>query len=149
MDTTRDRLAGSQEPSQVRSACEAHIEWEKGAEIRATQFLKALSQAVSSERDAPPALSISELRHIQETDPIIREVLPLIQREHNREELDEDVSDVHSEFQPPSADVLSGLAVDASEDRTCSWLDLSSDAVRESMGEADESEVENEIPHSL
>ena len=26
MDTTRDRLASSQEPSHVRSACEAHIE---------------------------------------------------------------------------------------------------------------------------
>ena len=80
MDTTRDRLAGSQEPSHVRSACEAHIEWEKGAEIRATQFLKALPQAVPSERDTTPALSISELRHSQETDPIIREVLLLIQR---------------------------------------------------------------------
>ncbi|CAL8406209.1 unnamed protein product [Arctogadus glacialis] len=80
MDTTQDRLAGSQELSHVRSEGEAHIEWEKGAEIRATQFLKALPQAVPSERDTPPALSISELRHSQETDPIIREVLPLIQR---------------------------------------------------------------------
>ena len=73
--------------------------------------------------------------------------LPVL--EQSREELDEDVSDVHSEFQPLSVDALSGLAVYASEDRTCSWLDASSDAVSESMGEADESEVENEIPHSL
>ena len=29
MDTTRDRLAGSQEPSHVRSEGEAHIEWGK------------------------------------------------------------------------------------------------------------------------
>ena len=64
----------------MRSACEAHIEWEKGAEIRATQFLKAFPQAVTSEEDTPPALSIGELRHSQETDSVIREVLPLVQR---------------------------------------------------------------------
>ena len=80
MDSTRDMLAGSQESSHVRSVCEAHVEWEKGAEIRATQFLKALPQAVPSEQDTTPALSIGELRHSQETDPVIREVLPLILR---------------------------------------------------------------------
>ena len=80
MDTFLDRLAGSQEPSHVRSACEAHIEWEKGAEIRAMQFFKALPQAVPSEQDALPAFSICEFRHNQEVDPIIREVLPLVQR---------------------------------------------------------------------
>ena len=70
--------------------------------------------------------------------------------EQSREELDEDASDVDSEdseFQPSSA--LSGLVVHASEGRTCLWLNVSSDAVCESMGEADESEVENEIPHTL
>ena len=72
--------AGCQESSHVRSACEAHIEWEKGAEIRAMQFFKALPQAVPSEQDALPAFSISEFRHSQEVDPIIREVLPLVQR---------------------------------------------------------------------
>ena len=52
----------------------------KGAEIRATQFFKALPKAVPSEQDALPAFSISELRHSQEADQIIREVLPLVQR---------------------------------------------------------------------
>ncbi|KAK6311985.1 hypothetical protein J4Q44_G00176490, partial [Coregonus suidteri] len=63
------------------------------------------------------------------------------------EETNGAASDVASEFQPPSVDALSGLAVDASEDRTCSWLNASSDS--ESIGEADESEMENETPHSL
>ena len=69
--------------------------------------------------------------------------------EQSSEELNEDASDVASEFQPPSVDALSGLAVDASEDRTYSWLSTSSDAVCESMGDADECEVEDDRPHSL
>jgi len=69
--------------------------------------------------------------------------------DQSREEMDEAASDVASEFQPPSVDALSGLAVDTSEDRTCSWINASSDAESESIGEADEPEEENEIPHSL
>ena len=67
----------------------------------------------------------------------------------SREELDEDASDVDSEFQPPSVDTLSGLAVDTSDNRISSWLNASSDAVCESMGEAGQSEVENKPPQSL
>ena len=44
---------------------------------------------------------------------------------------------------------MSGLAVDASGGRTYSWLSTSSDAVCESMRDADECEVEDEMPHSL
>jgi len=69
--------------------------------------------------------------------------------DQSREEMDEAASDVASEFQLPSVDALSGLAVDTSEDRTCSWINASSDAESESIGEADEPEEENEIPHSL
>ncbi|KAJ8011778.1 hypothetical protein DPEC_G00061790 [Dallia pectoralis] len=63
--------------------------------------------------------------------------------------MDEAASDVASVFQSPSVDSLSGLAVDASEDRSCSWLNVSSGVGSESMGEAEESEMEYEIPHSL
>lgn len=40
---------GSQGSSDVKSICEAHIEWAKGAESRAVQFLKVLPQMAPSE----------------------------------------------------------------------------------------------------
>lgn len=63
---------GSQDSSDVKSICEAHIEWEKAAESRAVQFLKVLPQMTPSEQDAFPALSLEEFRLSQESDPDIR-----------------------------------------------------------------------------
>ena len=71
---------GSQSSSDVKSICEAHIEWEKAAESRAVQFLKVLPQMAPSEQDALPVLSIEELRHSQESDPDIRGVLLFVER---------------------------------------------------------------------
>ena len=71
---------GSQGSSDVKSICEAHIEWEKAAESRAVQFLKVLPQMAPSEQDALLALSLEELRHSQESDPDIWGVLLLVER---------------------------------------------------------------------
>ncbi|KAI3368288.1 hypothetical protein L3Q82_008000 [Scortum barcoo] len=70
----------NQGSSDVKSICEAHIEWEKAAESRAVQFLKVLPQMAASEQSALPALSLEELRHSQESDPDIQGVLRLVER---------------------------------------------------------------------
>lgn len=54
--------SGCQDSADVKSTCEAHTEWESGAEFRAMQFLKELPQAAFSEQDTPPSSSIDELR---------------------------------------------------------------------------------------
>ncbi|XP_054643422.1 uncharacterized protein LOC129188003 isoform X2 [Dunckerocampus dactyliophorus] len=61
--------------SDVKSMLEAHIDWEKAAETRAVQFIKALPQMVPSGHDTLSALSSEELRRSQVTDPDIQEVL--------------------------------------------------------------------------
>lgn len=71
----RTKPSDCQDSADVKSACEAHTEWESGAELRAMQSLIALPQAVLSQQDTPPAISIDELWHSQERDPVIREVL--------------------------------------------------------------------------
>ncbi|KAI3369532.1 hypothetical protein L3Q82_007742 [Scortum barcoo] len=70
----------NQGSSDVKSICEAHIEWEKAAESRAVQFLKVLPQMAASEQSALPALSLEEFRHSQESDPDIQGVLRLVER---------------------------------------------------------------------
>lgn len=75
--TSQDTPIGSQDSSDVKSACEAHTEWESGAELREMQYIQALSQAALSEQDTPVAFSIDELRHSQEEDPI-GSVLPFV-----------------------------------------------------------------------
>lgn len=63
----RDKVA--HDSSDVRSVCEAHLEWERAAEARAVQFIKNLPQVAPSEQGTLPAISIEELRHSQELDP--------------------------------------------------------------------------------
>lgn len=49
-------------------------------ECQAVQFLKVLPQMVPSRQDTLPVLSLEELRHSQESDSDIREVLLLVER---------------------------------------------------------------------
>ncbi|KAL2087303.1 hypothetical protein ACEWY4_018362 [Coilia grayii] len=65
------------------------------------------------------------------------------------EDLDSGALDAVSECDSLSIDAVSGLAVDASEDRTCSWINEMTDAEALSGEEAADSEMEDEVPHSL
>lgn len=76
----RDKPAGNQDSSDVRSVCEAHLEGERAAEARAVQFIKILPQVAPLEQGTLPAISIEELRHSQKLDPVIREVLLLVEQ---------------------------------------------------------------------
>lgn len=74
-DASQEKTFSYRDPSDVKSACEAHIEWEGGAELRTMQFLRAFPQTALSKQDTLPALPISELRHSQDMDPVIGSVM--------------------------------------------------------------------------
>ena len=73
--------------------------------------------------------------------------LPIVQPDS--EELEAGASDADSECDPLSSDAVSNLAVDASGDRTCSWI-METPNANSLAGEDDaDSQMEDELPQSL
>lgn len=80
MEALQGKFIGSQDSCNVKSLCEAHTEWETATESRAAQLLESLPQVMTTGQGALPAFSLDELRHSQELDPVIKEVLPFVDR---------------------------------------------------------------------